>query len=93
MKKLAQALFLALVVAAPVALSAPLVQAKTPQGNTVQGKTSVAFAPAAEAKRMKHKGRKRRKGRRPTPRTHLTSMNTHFMSNAHKSLSRGAKQA
>ncbi len=90
MKKLAQALFLALVVAAPVALSAPLVQAKTPQGNTVQGKTSVAVAPAAEAKKMKRhrKGRRRR-----TPKTHLTSMNTHFMSNAHKSLSRGAKQA
>ncbi len=92
MKKLAQALFLALVVAAPVALSAPVVQAKTPQGNTVQGKTSVAFAPAAEAKRMKHypKGRKGRKGRRP-PKNHLTSMNTHFMSKSHKSLSRAAK--
>jgi len=88
MKKLAQALFLALVVAAPVALSAPVVQAKTPQGNTVQGKTSVAFAPASEAQIMR-----RRRRRRRTHKTGLTSMNTHFMSNAHKSLSRGAKQA
>jgi hypothetical protein len=89
MKKLAQALFLALVVAAPVALSAPVVQAKTPQGNTVQGKTSVAFAPAAEAQQM----RRRRRRRRRTRKTGLTSMNTHFMSNAHKTASRGAKQA
>lgn len=88
MKKFAQALFLALVVAAPVALSAPVVQAKTPQGNTVQGKTSVAFAPASEAQQMRRR-RRRRRTRRPG----LTSMNTHFMSNAHKSLSRGAKQA
>ncbi len=65
MKKLTQALLLALVVAAPVAISAPQVQAKTLTPHNQVAKSSskqqVTAANTAGAKAMTRKKRTRRK--------------------------------